>query len=126
MKTRLSSSEWDIYECLWESAPQTLAQIRRRYAERTGHTMSAAETIIGRMEKKALFHNEKGERAKLYSPLFTREEAVDEETRTFLDRMYNGNPLSLVSAMMEKGNLTEGDIDSLRQLLQKGKENSHD
>ena len=126
MKTRLSSSEWDIYECLWESSPQTLAQIRRRYAERTGHSMSAAETIIGRMEKKGLFHVEKGERAKLYSPLFTREEAVDEETRTFLDRMYNGNPLSLVSAMMEKGNLTEGDIDSLRQLLQKGKENSHD
>ena len=62
----------------------------------------------------------------MYSPLFTRDEAVDNETRTFLDRMYNGNPLSLVSAMMEKGNLTEGDIDSLRALLQKGKEESHD
>ena len=62
----------------------------------------------------------------MYSPLFTRDEAVDNETRTFLDRMYNGNPLSLVSAMMEKGNLTEGDIDSLRALLQKGKEESYD
>ena len=122
MKTRLTSSEWDIYECLWESAPLTLAQIRRRYTERTGNATSTAETTVSRMEKKGLFHVEQGQRAKLYYPLFEREAAVKEETRSFLRRMYHGNPLSLVNAMVSSGDLTKSDIETIYQILEKEKE----
>ena len=126
MKNRLTPGEWEIYECLWERSPMTLAQIRRRYVERTGQATSTAETVLSRMEKKGLVHVEQGQRAKLFSPLFPREDAVKEETHSFLNRMYNGSPLSLVNAMVNSGELSDSDIDALYQLLEKEIGKRHD
>lgn len=124
-KTRLTASEWEIYECLWEEAPLTLAQLRKRYAQRTGQAVSTAETTVTRMEKKGLFRVERGERAKLFYPLFPREEAVKEETRSFLDRIFGGSPLSLVSSMVNGGQLSDREIEELHRLLDQEMENRH-
>ena len=42
-KQRLTSTEWEVCECLWESAPLTLTQIANRLTERTGWTRSTGE-----------------------------------------------------------------------------------
>lgn len=124
-KTRLTASEWEIYECLWEEAPLTLAQLRKRCAQRTGQAVSTAETTVARMEKKGLFRVERGERAKLFYPLFPREEAVLEETRSFLDRIFGGSPLSLVSSMVSGGQFSDEEIEALHQLLDREMESRH-
>lgn len=121
-KTKLTSGEWDIYECLWEEAPLTLAQIRKRCSQRTGQAVSTVETVVSRMEKKGLFRVEQGERAKLFYPLLERREAVREETRSFLDRVFGGSPLSLVNAMVDGGQLSDSEIDELYKLLESEKE----
>ena len=69
-KNKLTNSEWEVYECLWEEAPLTLAQLRKRYVQRTGLAVSTAETTVLRMEKKGLLRVEQGERAKLFYPPF--------------------------------------------------------
>ena len=119
MKNRLTSGEWEIYECLWETSPLTLAQIRRRHVERTGQSTSTAETVLSRMAKKGLVRVEQGKKAKLFYPLFPREEAVMEETHSFVEKMYHGSPLSLVNAMVNSGQLSDKDINDLYQLLEK-------
>lgn len=121
-KTRLTAGEWEIYECLWESAPLTLAQIRKRWAQRTGQALSTAETTVARMEKKGLFQVKQGERAKLFYPVICREEAALEETHSFLDRVFGGSPLSMVSSMMAGGALSDGEIDELYRILESEKE----
>ena len=126
MKTRLTSGEWEIYECLWEEAPLTLAQIRRRHVERTGQSTSTAETVLTRMAKKGLVRVEQGPKAKFFYPLFPREEAVMEETHSFLKKMYFGSPLSMVNAMVNSGELSDQDIADLYQLLEKEMEKRND
>lgn len=121
-KKRLTNSEWEVYECLWEDAPLTLAQIRKRYVQRTGLAVSTAETTVLRMEKKGLFRVEQGERAKLFYPLFDRKNAVRRETRSFLDKVYGGSPLSLMSAMVDAGEFSDKEIDELYAILRKEKE----
>ena len=126
MKTRLTSGEWEIYEVLWENSPLTLAQIRRRHVERTGQSTSTAETVLSRMAKKGLVRVEQGKKAKLFYPLFPREEAVMEETHSFVKKMYHGSTLSLVNAMVNSGELTDKDINDLYQLLEKEMEKRND
>ena len=126
LKNRLTAGEWEIYECLWEDSPLTLAQIRRRHVERTGQSTSTAETVLSRMAKKGLVRVEQGRKAKLFSPLFPREEAVMEETHSFVKKMYHGSPLSMVNAMVNSGELTDKDIAELYQLLEKEMEKRND
>lgn len=126
LKNRLTAGEWEIYECLWEDSPLTLAQIRRRHVERTGQSTSTAETVLSRMAKKGLVRVEQGRKAKLFYPLFPREEAVMEETHSFVKKMYHGNPLSMVNAMVGSGELSDKDIAELYQLLEKEMEKRND
>ena len=126
LKNRLTAGEWEIYECLWEDSPLTLAQIRRRHVERTGQSTSTAETVLSRMAKKGLVRVEQGRKAKLFHPLFPREEAVMEETHSFVKKMYHGSPLSMVNAMVNSGELTDKDIAELYQLLEKEMEKRND
>ena len=126
LKNRLTAGEWEIYECLWEDSPLTLAQIRRRHVERTGQSTSTAETVLSRMAKKGLVRVEQGRKAKLFYPLFPREEAVMEETHSFVKKMYHGSPLSMVNAMVNRGELTDKDIAELYQLLEKEMEKRND
>ena len=126
MKNRLTAGEWETYECLWEDSPLTLAQIRRRHVERTGQSTSTAETVLSRMAKKGLVRVEQGRKAKLFYPLFPREEAVMEETHSFVKKMYHGSPLSVVNAMVNSGELTDKDIAELYQLLEKEMEKRND
>ena len=121
-KNKLTNREWEVYECLWEEAPLTLAQLRKRYVQRTGLAVSTAETTVLRMEKKGLLRVEQGERAKLFYPLFAREQAVRRETRSFLNRVYGGSPLSLMSAMVDAGEFSDKEIDQLYAMLRKEKE----
>lgn len=125
-KTKLTGGEWDIYECLWEESPLTLAQIRKRCSQRTGQAVSTVETVVSRMEKKGLFRVEQGERAKLFYPLLERGEAVREETRSFLDKIFGGSPLSMVNAMVDAGQLSDSDIDELYEMLGQAREKRHD
>ena len=55
--------------------------------------------------------------AKLYFPAVDREDAIEAETETFLDKI--GGLGLLMSAMVEKNALTENDIAELSAILEK-------
>lgn len=122
----LTGNEWEIYECLWETAPLTLTQIARRFSERTGLTRSTGETMVARMEKKGLFRVEPGKRGKLFYPVLPREEAVRTETHAFLDKVYGGKFGLMMSAMAESEELTGSEIDELYAILRRAGEKRHD
>ena len=120
-KLRLTNTEWEVCECLWERSPLTITQIARRLTERTGWTKSTGETLVRRMEEKGLLRWEQGPRAKLYYPKFRREEAARTETRSFLDRVYGGRLGLMMNAMVDSRSLTpeEAALRETRGFLRK-------
>ena len=70
-----------------------------------------------RLEGKEAVRHEEGQRAKLYFPAVGREDAIEAETETFLDKI--GGLGLLMSAMVEKNALTENDIAELSAILEK-------
>ena len=124
-KQRLTNTEWEVCECLWERSPLTITQIARRLTERTGWTKSTGETLVRRMEEKGLLRWEQGPRAKLYYPKFRREEAALRETRGFLRKVFGGSVGLMVSAMAESEDLSQEEIDELYAALKKLEEKRH-
>ena len=79
----------------------------------------ALEQVHGQSQRNAYeaVRHEEGRRAKLYFPAVDREDAIEAETETFLDKI--GGLGLLMSAMVEKNALTENDIAELSAILEK-------
>lgn len=125
-KQRLTGTEWEVCECLWERSPLTMTQIAARLTERTGWTKSTGETLVRRMADKGLLRWEQGRKAKLYFPTVAREDAVVRETRGFLQKVFGGSVGLLVNTMAEREELSRAEIDQLYEALRKLEEKNHD
>ena len=125
-KQRLTSTEWEVCECLWETSPLTITQIANALTARTGWSRSTGETLVRRMADKGLLRWEQGPRAKLYYPVIDREDAVVRETRGFLRKVFGGSVGLLVNTMAEREELSQEEIGQLYDALRKLEERGHD
>ena len=106
-ETLLTNSEWYVLDCLWERAPQTVTQLVPILKEKVGWAKSTTITTLRRMEDKGLVRVEVQGRAKHYFPAVEREKAARQETRSFLDRVYQGSVGLMVSSMAREKALKE-------------------
>ena len=117
MQTHLTNTEWAVLECLWETSPLTLMQLVNRLKETMGWAKSTTTTMVKRMEEKELIRSRPNGRGKDFYPNVDRDEAVTTETRSFLDRVYQGSVGLMMSAMAEKQELSQDEIDQLYAIL---------
>lgn len=113
----LNNSEWSMMEELWHNQPRTLMQLVHEMKEKQGWSKSTTNTMIRRMQEKGYIRYIEGEKARLYFTDLKREEVVLKETETFLKRTYGGSLGMLVNTFVENDQLTEKDIEELRQIL---------
>lgn len=122
----LTPVEWNIMESLWERAPKIGSEIVRDVKEIAGYSRSTTLTMLTRMTKKGYLEcveDKKG--IKTYIPLIDRQEAIQQETDHFLNRVYHGSLSLLVSTFTERQKLSKEEIDSLYKILRKAEE-EHD
>ena len=117
MKIDLSNSEWKLMNRLWQKSPMTITELTAAMKEGTGWSKNTIITMLSRLEAKGAVRHEEGRRAKQYFPAVDREDAIESETETFLDKI--GGLGLLMSAMVEKNALTENDIAELSAILEK-------
>ena len=119
-----TSGEWSVLDCLWAESPQTVMQLVSRLGERVGWAKSTTITTLRRMEEKGLVHCEIVGKGKSYTPTVEQEQAVISETRSFLDRVYQGSVGLMMSAMARRQELSREEIAQLREILEKAEEGS--
>ena len=119
----LSASEWKVMEALWQK-PHTLMELVAALENTAGWSKSTVATMVRRMEEKEIIsHTEQG-RAKVFTPVLSREEVSSRETQSLLRRAYNGSIGMLVNAMAQRNDLTKADIDELYEILRKAEEDA--
>lgn len=114
---KLTSSEWNVLNCLWEQSPRSVMQIVAELEKTAGWARSTTVTTLRRMEAKGLVRGEKASRGTAYVPLVERERAVTAETRSFLDRVYQGSVGLMMSAMARRQELSADEVAQLRAIL---------
>lgn len=114
---KLTPSEWNVLNCLWERNPRTVMQIAGELEKTVGWHRSTTITTLHRMEAKGLIGCRPVGRGKAYVPLVDREGAETAETRSFLDRVYRGSIGMMMSAMAQRQELSGEEIAELRAIL---------
>ena len=124
-KNNLSDGEWKLMNLLWQNPPKTITHLTKALEQTTGWGRNVIITMLKRLEAKGAVCHEEGERAKLFYPCVERDGAVIEETRGFLNRMYQGSLSLLVNAMVNSSGLSDEEIEELKAILDKAEEERH-
>lgn len=114
-----TEAEWKIMELLWDRAPRPMSEITRLLEPSTGWTRHTVITLLKRMqEKRTVAVDESGD-VKMYSPLITREEASQAQTKKLLNRVFSGSASLLISHLVDSGEITLKEMDDLMDMLHK-------
>lgn len=117
-KNTLGKSEWYIMDQLWENAPQTYAQLCHTLKADPGWSRSTVQTMLERMTDKGILCYEVVGRAKQYYPNVMRDDVAMAETRSLLDRAFEGSASLMMSTLVRKNQLTKEEINELYAILQ--------
>ena len=117
----VTQSEWHIMELLWEK-PRTLMEMVAILAKEIGWSKSTVTTMVRRMTEKGLLAYKTEGRTKVFRSAVTRKAVVARETDSLLQRAYRGSVGLMFSAMVERTDLSQTDIDELYAILQNSRE----
>lgn len=115
----VTKSEWYVMSCLWEKSPQTLMQLVEELKEQIGWSKSTCATMVRRMADKELIAYKMDGKTKQFYPLVPKEEVVVKETRDFLKRIYDGSIGMMMNALVDHNDLSQDDIQELRDILKR-------
>ena len=117
----LTNNEWLVMEQLW-ARPCTLMELVRALGQDPGWAKSTTATMVRRMEEKGLIRHEAGGKARVYHPALSRDETALAETRTLLDKAFDGSVGLLVNTLIQQNSLTQSDLDGLYEILRQAEE----
>lgn len=90
-KTMLSQGEWRIMNLLWKKKNRTIMEMVEDFAGVTDWDKHTLIVMLKRMEAKGVVAYETVGRAKHYYPVGKQADFVQQETKSFLDRVYRGS-----------------------------------
>lgn len=114
---QISEAEFQVMKIVWEHAPVSTNQVTEYLTRTTKWSPKTIQTMLKRLvQKKALTYDKEG-RVFIYTPLFGHEDYVNQESRHFLQRFYNGNLVSMMTAFLDMEELSQQEVDELKELL---------
>ncbi|OUP21711.1 hypothetical protein B5F29_04380 [Lachnoclostridium sp. An196] len=115
--TGLSENEWYIMQVLWDHAPASLREICEALEPVKGWSRHAVTSFLKRMLEKGAVSVDESGKVRTYSPVWSREETIREETDSIMERVYHGDLLLMVSNAVQGRKVSEEEIEELKKIL---------
>ena len=116
---KIPPSEWEVMEVLWSESPLSAAEIFERMPADTSWTVKTVRAFLDRLLQKEAVARRKIHGMYVFEPAIRRNDCLQQESQSFLDRFFHGNPMSLIAHFLEEEHLDEQDVQRLRKLLKK-------
>lgn len=113
----ISEAEAVVMDVLWREAPRSAEEILAEVGPLQNWQEGTVKSLLNRLLRKNAVQAEREGRRYLYTPLLTREEYVQQESKGLLDRLFGGRVAPLVAHFSEQRKLSKKDIAELRKLL---------
>lgn len=124
MKQKISESEWEIMKIIWKLGKGNLAQILDKL-DKKNWSNSTVQTYLQRLIKKGYVQTERKGHAYIYSANISEEECKLEESRNFIDRVFEGSLSNMVLQFTNKEKISDKEKQILYKILEKWDENGH-
>ena len=112
---RLFDSELKVMEPLWDDGPQTAGALAKRLAECCGWNRNTTYTVIKKCIQKGFI--ERLEPNFVCRALLSKEQAVQDDTREFVNRVFDGSVPLLFSSLLSQKALSKKELEELKRMI---------
>lgn len=122
--SQISDSELELMRIIWSHGGRALFAAVMEDLEQQGKSwkVNTILTFLSRLTEKGFLSTRKIGRRNEYIALITEKEYAAEQTKTFLDKVYEGNARDLVAALVQQNCLNERDLEELKQFWNEGRD----
>lgn len=109
--------ELQLMQVLWEQGPKTVHDVQQALGTKRKLAYTTVQTMLNLLYRKKKVKRVLENRAYVYHPIVSHEEAARHAVDDMVDRMFGGSPESLVMSMVESDRLTPDDLRRLSRLI---------
>jgi BlaI family transcriptional regulator, penicillinase repressor len=114
---KITSAESAVMEVLWGCGPRDAEEITAALAERHAWTETTVRTLLARLVQKKAVEKAKEGRRYLFRPTVERADYVHAESKSLIDRLFEGRLGPLFAQFSEREELSDEDIAELKALI---------
>ena len=114
---KLGTLQKAVMEAVWELSEATVQQVRDRLAARAITCVHDGAIGHAKAGKSRLADPPRQGRSYIYLPIRSRQEAGATSLRTFIERVFSGDPLLLFQHLLEDEELSDRDLKTLKTMI---------
>src|ERR1700677_3246335 len=114
---KISESEWNVMAVVWAGGAVSASEVVEALMRQKGWHSRTTRTLLDRLGKKKGLKVVPEEKRNLYQALISMEQAVRQESRSFAQRVFGGEPVPMLLHLVGEAKLSKSDIKRLKEML---------
>ncbi len=115
---RLTDTEWNVMNVLWDHHPATARDTLTRLGDNTDWAYATVKTILTRLADKGALSVEKRHNVSYFTPIVSREQARRSAVKSLLDRAFEGSVAPLIHFLMHDERMSRRDRATLESMFE--------
>jgi BlaI family penicillinase repressor len=115
----MSPAETEVLRLVWESQKATVQQVYDALPANRKVTYVTVATLLRRLEEKGYLKHRARGKAFVYTPAAKKEEVINRTIGDLVQRLFGGNPVPLMQHLALHSEISDDDIEKLRDLAKK-------
>jgi len=114
---KITEAEWVVMQVLWKYDSLTISEIIHKLTQSTDWKPKTIQTLVTRLVNKKVVGYQQGGRKRRYFALVSEEESIQNESESFLQRLFGGAHQPLLVHLVKTNKLSQDDVEELKCLL---------
>jgi len=117
---KLTDTEWQIMNCLWERYPATARGIAERLPKEINWAYTTIKTLLTRLAEKGAVKESKKGNTSLYEPIVSRQTARRSALASLANQAFDGAFGPLMHFLVEEKKISANERKEIVKMLEKG------
>ncbi|MBS4197951.1 BlaI/MecI/CopY family transcriptional regulator [Bacillus sp. FJAT-49870] len=104
-------------QVLWKSDSLTISKIIHELTQSTDWKPKTIQTLVNRLVNKKVVGYQQEGRKRRYFALVSEEESIQNESKSFLQRIFGGALQPMLVHLVKTNKLSQDDVEELKRLL---------
>jgi BlaI family penicillinase repressor len=113
----ISDAEWQVMNVVWDDQPLTAQEVVARLEKEADWAAATIKTMLHRLAKKKVLTYELQGNRYVYRSAVRRADCVRQASRSFMDRVFDGESAPLLAHFLRTSKLSPQEIKQLRTIL---------
>ncbi|MFC1793922.1 BlaI/MecI/CopY family transcriptional regulator [Planctomycetota bacterium] len=115
----MSPAETEVLRLVWDSEVATVQQVYDALPANRKVTYVTVATLLRRLEEKGYLKHRIRGKAFIYTPAVKKEDVINRTIGDLVQRLFGGNPVPLMQHLALHSEISDEDIEKLRELAKK-------